>query len=226
MPPTSWLSTPPLAWRKSIRCVAFDMSATYRAAIRTGLPGAVSVVDHFHVVQRANKVLSTVRRRTTAGVRGRRGRATDPEWTARRRLLRNRENLTDEQFAKMWNPLLNEGPIGQRLLTVWIARESLRTLLALARTGADREQAGHARWKFLTWCADSGIPALAITVDRWWPEIAAFIDNRTRAKSEGINRVIKLVARNALRLSQRRQSTPTHTRCVTTRRARGHLRTA
>jgi len=55
------------------------MSPTYQTAIRTGLPDAVIVVDHFHVVQLANKMLSTVRRRTTAEVRGRRGRATDPE---------------------------------------------------------------------------------------------------------------------------------------------------
>jgi transposase len=27
------------------------MSATYRAAIRTGLPHAIVLVDHFHVVQ-------------------------------------------------------------------------------------------------------------------------------------------------------------------------------
>ncbi|MFF3460690.1 ISL3 family transposase, partial [Streptomyces sp. NPDC002730] len=93
------LSTTPLAWRKNIRYVAIDMSATYRAAIRTGLPDAVIVVDHFHVVQLANKMLSTVRRRTTAELRGRRGRATDPEWKARRRLLRNREDLTPEQFT-------------------------------------------------------------------------------------------------------------------------------
>ncbi|MFF3159897.1 transposase [Streptomyces sp. NPDC057910] len=127
----------------------------------------------------ANKMLSTVRRRSTAELRGRRGRATDPEWKARRRLLRNREDLTDEQFEKMWNPLLDEGPLGQRLLTAWIAKESLRTLLALARTCADRQQVGHARWKFLTWCADADIPevvTLATTVDRWWPEIAAFIN--------------------------------------------------
>ncbi|MFD4144569.1 ISL3 family transposase [Streptomyces sp. NPDC058572] len=197
----AWLSTTPLTWRKNIRYVAIDMSATYRAAIRTGLPGAVIVVDHFHVVQLANKMLSTVRRRTTAEIRGRRGRATDPEWKARRRLLRNREDLTDKQFATMWNALLDEGPISRRLLTAWIAKESLRTLLALARTGADRHQVGHARWKFLTWCADSDIPEAvtpATTVDRWWPETAAFIDTgHSNAKSEGINRVIKLVARNA-----------------------------
>lgn len=72
---------------------------------------------------------------------------------------------------------------------------------SLARTGADRHQVGQARWKFLTWCADSDIPEvrqLATTVDRWWPEIAAFIGTgHSNAKSEEINRVIKLVARNA-----------------------------
>jgi transposase len=74
----------------------------------------------------------------------------------------------------MWNPLLDEGKIGQTLLTAWIAKESLRTLLALARTGADRHRIGQARYKFLTWCADADIPevrTLATTVDRWWNEM-------------------------------------------------------
>ncbi|MGZ0198796.1 ISL3 family transposase [Streptomyces sp. RM1] len=225
----AWLAATPLTWRKSIEYVTIDMSATYRAAIRTGLPQATVVVDHFHVVQLANKMLSMVRRRTTAEMRGRRGRASDPEWKARRRLLRNREDLTDEQFATMWNTLLGEGTIGQTLLTTWIAKENLRNLLALARTGADRHQVSHARWKFLTWCADSDIPEvrqLAVTVDRWWAEIAAFIDTgHSNAKSEGINRVIKLVARNAFGL-RNADNQRLRTRCVTTRRARGHLRTA
>lgn len=225
----AWLATTDLDWRKGIGYVAIDMSATYRAAIRIGLPHATVVVDHFHVVQLANKMLSMVRRRITAETRGRRGRASDPEWKARRRLLRNREDLTDDQFATMWNTLLGEGKIGQTLLTGWIAKENLRTLLALARTGADRHQVGHARWKFLTWCADSDIPEVrqpAVTVDRWWPEIAAFIDTgHSNAKSEGINRVIKLVARNAFGF-RNADSQRLRTRCVTTRQARGHLRTA
>ncbi|MFJ3235301.1 transposase [Streptomyces sp. NPDC086787] len=49
--------------------VAIDMSATYRAAIRPGLPDAVIVVDHLRIVQLANKMVSAVRRRTTAEVR-------------------------------------------------------------------------------------------------------------------------------------------------------------
>ncbi|EST21525.1 hypothetical protein N566_27430 [Streptomycetaceae bacterium MP113-05] len=209
--------------------MAIDMSAAYRAAVRTGLPHATIVVDHFHIVQLANKMLSMVRRRTTAELRGRRGSASDPEWKARRRLLRNREDLTAEQFERMWNPLLSEGRIGQTLLTAWIAKENLRNLLALARTGADRHHIGRARWKFLTWCADSDIPevrTLAATIDRWWPEIAAFITTgHTNAKSEGINRVIKLVARAAFGF-RNAENQRLRTRCVTTRRARGHLHTA
>ncbi|MFE2521643.1 transposase [Streptomyces mirabilis] len=115
------------------------------------------------------------------------------------------------------------------LLTAWIAKENLRTLLALARTGAGRHQVGHASWKFLTWCADSDIPEvrqLATTVDRWWPEVAALIDTgHSSAKSEGINRVIKLVARNAFGF-RNAENQRLRTRCVTTRRARGQLRTA
>ncbi|MFJ7529373.1 transposase [Streptomyces griseus] len=64
-----WLSTTPLTWRKAIRYGAIDMSATYRSAIRTGLPEATVVVGHFDVVQLANKMLSLVRRRTTAETR-------------------------------------------------------------------------------------------------------------------------------------------------------------
>ncbi len=84
----AWPATTSLDWRNGVGYVAIDMSATYRAEIRIGLAHATVVVDHFHVVQLANKMLSMVRRRTTAETRGRRGRASDPEWKARRRLLR------------------------------------------------------------------------------------------------------------------------------------------
>nr|WP_269801022.1 transposase [Streptomyces jeddahensis] len=109
----AWLATTSLTWRKSITHVAIDVSATYRAAIRTGLPHTRVAVGHFHVVQLANKMLWAARRRTTAEVGGRRGRATDPKRSARRRLLRSREDLTDEQFATMWNAL-GEGQSGSR----------------------------------------------------------------------------------------------------------------
>jgi hypothetical protein len=90
----------------------------------------------------------------------------------------------------------------------------------------DHHHTGHLRWKALTWCADSDIPevrTLARTIDRWRPEIAAFIaTGYSNAKSEGINHMIKLAPRAAHGfrnpVNQRLR-----TRRVTTRRARGHL---
>jgi hypothetical protein len=49
----AWLATTPLSWRRGVHHVAIDMSTTYRAAIRTGLPHTIVVVDHFRVVHLA-----------------------------------------------------------------------------------------------------------------------------------------------------------------------------
>jgi transposase len=95
-----------------VSTVAIDMSSAYRAAVWEHLPHATLVVDHFHVVQLANQVVSSVRRRVTATLRGRRARKDDPEYGLRRRLLRNREDLTEEKFADMWNRLVDLGPAG------------------------------------------------------------------------------------------------------------------
>jgi len=86
-----------------------------------------------------------------------------------------------------------------------------------ARTGADRRQVGNA--------AASSSPgartptSLKSAVDRGWAEIAAFIDTgHGSAKNDGINRVIKLVARNAFGF-RNADNQRLRTRCVTTRRA-------
>jgi Transposase len=92
----AWLATTPREWRAQIRYVAIDMFVGYRAAIRTGLSHATIVVDHFHVVQLADKMLNIVRHHGRATGPARPGRR--PGAKAERQLLRNRENLTDAQF--------------------------------------------------------------------------------------------------------------------------------
>lgn len=197
----SWLAARTQAWRDAVQTVAIDMCSAYRAAVRKHLPHARLVVDHFHVVQLANQVVSGVRRRVTATLRGRRVRKDDPEYGLRRRLLRNREDLTPEKFADMWNRLADLGRAGDEILTAWIVKEELRTLLALARKGTDRHRISHQLWTFYRWCADTDITELhrlAKTIQDWWPQIEAFIlTGITNATSEGINRLIKLEARNA-----------------------------
>jgi transposase len=107
----------------------------------------------------------------------------------------------------------------------WNAKEVLLDLLALARTRPNREDIAEVLYRFYRRCAESGLPELerlATTVQTWWPEILAFIHTRiTNAGSEGTNRVIKTVARDAYGfrnpVNQRLR-----TRCGTTRRSRGH----
>jgi transposase len=197
----SWLAARTQQWRESVAVVAIDMCSAYRAAVAEHLPDATLVVDHFHVVQLANQVVSAVRRRVTTALRGRRVRKDDPEYGLRRRLLRNREDLTVEKFTDMWNRLVDLGQGGQEILAAWIAKEELRALLALARTNPSHHQISQRLWAFYQWCADTDIPELhrlATTIQAWWPQIEAFIlTGVTNAASEGVNRLIKLEARNA-----------------------------
>ena len=218
----AWLAAQSPAWRAGVAVVAIDMCPAYRAAVRAQLPHALLVVDHFHVVQLANQMVSAVRRRVTSALRGRRVRAADPEYGIRRRLLRNREDLTDTQFADMWNRLIDLGAPGEQILAAWIAKEQLRALLALARTHPARHTIATRLEAFYQWCADTTLPELhrlAATIEAWWPQIEAFLHTGvTNAASEGVNRLIKLEARNAYGFrnptNQRLRS-----RCATRRKA-------
>jgi len=197
-----WLAERSDAFRAGVKYVAIDPAAVYASAIRTSglLPNATLVVDHFHVVKLANDALTKVRRRVTWDLRDRRGRKLDPEWANRRRLLRARERLSDKSFTKMWNAIVSEDDTGQ-ILSAWIAKEELRTLLSTVRVGGDPHLTRHRLHRFLTWCIDSQIPellTLAATIDTWWPEINAFVTTGiTNAGTEGYNRLVKQVKRVA-----------------------------
>ena len=195
-----WLSQRSAQFREGIAYVAIDPAAAYASAIRTpGLvPNATIVVDHFHLVKLANDALTKVRRRVTWDLRDRRGRRTDPEWANHRRLLTARERLTHKAFATMWNRINAEDPSAQ-ILSAWIAKEELRTLLSTISVGGDPHLTRHRLHRFLCWCIDSQIPellTLATTIDTWWPEINAFLATGiTNARTEGYNRLVKQVKR-------------------------------
>jgi len=100
----------------------------------------------------------------------------------------------------MWNSLIDADASGQ-ILSAWIAKEELRTLLSTVRVGGDPHLTRHRLYRFLSWCIDSQIPellTLATTIDTWWPEINAFITTGiTNARTEGYNRIVKQVGRIA-----------------------------
>ena len=200
-----WLSKRTQALRESVEFAAIDPAAVYASAITTEglLPDATIVVDHFHVVKLANDALTKVRSRVTWDLRDRRGRKVDPEWANRRRLLTARERLSDKSFGKMWNQICDEDPSAQ-ILSAWIAKEELRTLLSTVRVGGDPHVTRHRLHRFLTWCIDSQVPelvALARTIDAWWPAIHAFVRTGiTNARTEGYNRLVKTGQARRLRV--------------------------
>jgi hypothetical protein len=98
----------------------------------------------------------------------------------------------------MWNAIVSEDDTSQ-ILSAWIAKEELRTLLSTVRIGGDPHLTRHRLHRFLAWCIDSQIPellTLAATIDQWWPEINAFVQTGiTNARTEGYNRLVKQVKR-------------------------------
>jgi transposase len=195
-----WLEDRGQDWQDQVTYVAIDPCAVYRSAVTRALPHAVIVVDHFHLVRLANQAVTRVRQRVTRQSLGRRGIARDPAWANRRRLLRGRERLSDQAYARMWEEILAQETTGQ-LLATWIAKEELRYLLALARTQPARSQISNRLFAFYDWCARADVPevtTLAKTIEAWWPQILAFIDTGiTNAATEANNRLIKDAARIA-----------------------------
>ena len=94
-----WFAQRTPAFREAVEYVAIDPAASYAAAVRTALPNAMIVVDHFHLDKLANDTLTKVRRRVTFEQHHRRGRKIDPPWANRRRLLTARERLSHKSFV-------------------------------------------------------------------------------------------------------------------------------
>lgn len=69
-------------------------------AIDDQLEDARSVLDAFHVVKLASKVVDDVRRRVQQEIHGHRGRRDDPLYRIRNNLRAGREKLTERQRAR------------------------------------------------------------------------------------------------------------------------------
>jgi transposase len=200
-----WLAQAGPAWRHRVQVVVIDMCTIYAAAARRMLPEAALAIDVFHLLQFATKMVGDVRRRAIREKYGRRGRSGDPEYGIKNLLLRNVEHLRPDQFNKILTTLESDSH-GQQIALAWIAKEKLRDLVRLREsisgTTPTTEHLRHALYELLTWCADHDhIPELvklARTIDRWRDEIInAVLLGVSNAKSEGLNRTLKLEGRKA-----------------------------
>ncbi|MCW2882487.1 MAG: transposase [Sphaerisporangium sp.] len=96
-----WLAGRPKAWRDGVEVVAMDGFTGFKTAAAEELPGAVPVMDPFHVVRLAGDALDRCRQRVQQQLHGHRGRSGDPLYASRRTLHTGESLLTDKQRARL-----------------------------------------------------------------------------------------------------------------------------
>lgn len=189
-----WLKSRPRYWRQRVQYVAIDMSAEFRKAVREDLPKAKISVDHFHVIARANLMITQVRRRRSHEVHERRGRVADPAYKYRKLLTCNLENLSIKQVERLKLILESDPELG----VIYGVKEHVRELLK-TRDIHDFQS----RWAVLEKSvkATKMVEAKSLfrTLTAWRRELLVFIRTRlTNARSEAAN----LTAKNLKRIGR------------------------
>ncbi|MBN1890108.1 MAG: ISL3 family transposase [Thermoflexales bacterium] len=178
-----------LSDRHLVELVAMDMWGPYRDAVRAALPGAVIVIDKFHVVRMANASLDAVRKSIRDG------------------LTRSQCNrLMHDRFILLRRKAELE-PDKRLILDVWLDRfPALGAAYKLKEDFFDiwdtpqSSQAAIERYE--EWKA--GIPGdvawafedLTTAVQNWETEIFAYFDHRvTNAYTESLNNITRLIYR-------------------------------
>lgn len=178
----TYLQGLPADVRAKIRWVCTDFKPSYRKVVQQVLPQARVVVDHFHVIQDANRRLDEAR--IMEQQYSRRG---IPHWP----LVKNFERLTPKQEVQL-HTILQTYPV---LAAFYRLKESLRDLYAA--TSADEAKVLLDR--IFTNAETSDVPELlqwARTLRAWRSELLAYFENRiTNGFTEGVHTKIKLLKR-------------------------------
>jgi transposase len=174
--------------------VVIDPFAGYKAAARELVPHARRTADKFHIIRLANAAVTEVRCRRQQDLTGHRGRRGDLFYSARRDLLRARENLTERGWDRLTAAFAAD--LDLDLECAWVAKEALRDVYE----AGDRvdAQVALAEWYEIVEDYDvAELSRLATTVQRWELEILNWFDSRlTNGPTEGRNLIIKAVKRS------------------------------
>lgn len=191
---SAWLSARTPAWRDRVEVVAIDPSAAFRATVTRQLPMARVSVDHFHLIQLANLMVTQVRQRVAREQLGHRGRKNDPAWAHRLLLLRAGDRLSEQALTRLFGVFAHDDPTDE-LGAAWGVKEHLRMLLAT--TDLDAADTARGLLGVAVVAADMDETwKLWNTINAWWVEIETFIETRvTNARTEAANTAIKQIKR-------------------------------
>lgn len=168
--------------KEKISACCIDMNASYAGSIKRNLSHIPIVIDHFHVIQDANKRIDEERRilQNVFGFE-----------IPRKIFIKNKEHLKNEELKKMsfWFKKLSD------LKTYWQTKETLRDIYK-SKSRKEAEEKLNLLLKTMWDEKDRGLTQWANTLYRWKKEILNFFDYKiTNAYTEGIHTKCKLIKR-------------------------------
>jgi transposase len=178
--------------RDNVQAVCIDMSNSFLGAIQNALPHAEVVVDRFHVMQLAVKVMDKVRRQEQRGLpKGDKA----PLFKTRYMLTKPSDELSDEQLLQREEirahyPAIDEAAVIVEDLRDWYNRSY--KYLGAARNSLNRiiDNAASSESKQLQ--------TLAKTLTDWKEPIVAYMRwYITNGPTEGTNNKVKTIKRAA-----------------------------
>lgn len=175
---------------KNIEIVCIDMWRPYHRAVKQLIPGAIVVVDRFHVAKMAGEAMEKARKsvRSELDVKERKKLKND-----RKILLKRRDNITGLNELASFEFWTNEYP---KLMEVYNAKEGYLGMWDMP-TRADAEEYWE-HWKRQTTPTARKFFSDAIrAIDNWHEEIFNWWDYQyTNAVTESLNNTIKGTFRN------------------------------
>lgn len=187
----SFLKTLPSGIKESIDEVATDMRKSFIHAVKETLPNAKIVIDHFHLIQDANRRVSEARR-IEQDVEEKVKRSY-PKHINAKLLSKNHEDLTQKQ-QDMVESYLHSFPAVDVFYKV---KEGLRNMYR----SQTREEADQKLTTLIRCMKQSEYPELwlwAKTLSSYKEYILNYFDNHTtNATTEGLHRKFKLIQRQA-----------------------------
>ncbi|MGE3610355.1 MAG: ISL3 family transposase [Bacteriovoracaceae bacterium] len=170
--------------RENVKNVIIDLSKNYRKLAKDLFPNARIIADRFHVIRLFNNILNNYRKLSTGDVR------KNP---IRKLLLKKYRDL-EPYVRRVLDRWLDENPLVKE---VYQFKESMHRFYRIKGKNLARK----VLIKITDQMALSKIPeikSLRETIHNWREEILMFFENGlTNGRTEGFNRVAKLIQRNA-----------------------------
>jgi transposase len=190
-----WITGRGQAWRQAIRVAALDPFRGYATALSDTLPGALRVLDPFHVVKLGFDMLDQVRRRTQQQTLGRRGHKDDPLYAVRRLLRHGADHLTERQRLRLDTALVAGDPSGE-VTVAWRIAQDLRAIYHAPNAAEGRRRARRLL-AILPGCPIPEAARLGRTLRAWKIEFLGYFDTAgvSNGPTEALNLLIEKVRR-------------------------------